>query len=157
MLPTRSVRFEHNTFLIHIKYSHITHNSHFRAFWDSVRAGLQKSPPDYEHSLRLIAEIKGILLDLVPSGAQRAKDQINEVMDIELYKQQIENDTFNLQGVVKFVVELMLGLCAPARDATIRSILSQSDPVEVFREVTRFSCCFVKLVFVFWIHDTIMR
>ena len=111
-------------------------NPYFRAFWDSVRAGLEKSPPDYEHSLRLIAEIKGILLDLVPSGAQRAKDQINEVMDIDLYKQQIENDSFNLQGVVKFVVELMLGLCAPARDPTIRSILSQSDPVEVFREVT---------------------
>jgi len=106
-----------------------------RAFWDSVRAGLQQSPPDFEHSLRLIAEIKGILLDLVPAQVQRAKDQINEVMDIELYKQQIENETFNLQGVVKFVVELMLGLCAPARDTTIRSILSQSDPVEVFREV----------------------
>jgi hypothetical protein len=56
-------------------------------------------------------------------------------MDLDLYKQQIENESFNLQGVVKFVVELMLGLCAPARDATIRSILSQSDPVEVFREV----------------------
>ena len=73
---------------------------------------------------------------MVPAQVQRAKDQINEVMDIELYKQQIENETFNLQGVVKFVVELMLGLCAPARDTTIRSILSQSDPVEVFREVT---------------------
>lgn len=115
-------------------YGHVKQIVH-RAFWDSVRAGLEKTPPDYEHSLRLIAEIKGILLDLVPSGAQRAKDQINDVMDIDLYKQQIENDSFNLQGVVKFVVELMLGLCAPARDPTIRSILSQSDPVEVFREV----------------------
>lgn len=113
----------------------LTHSSCRRAFWDSVRAGLQKDPPDYEHSLRLIGEIKGILLDLVPAAAQRAKDQINEVMDIELYKQQIENDSFNLQGVVKFVVEVMLGLCAPARDSKIRSILSLNDPVEVFKEV----------------------
>ena len=43
---------------------------HRRAFWDSVREGLQGTPPDFEHSIRLLAEIKGILLELIPAGTQ---------------------------------------------------------------------------------------
>ena len=85
-----------------------------------MQAGLEKDPPDFEHCLKLVDEIKGILLELVPGGAPRVKAQIEEVMDMELYKQQIENDSFDLQSVVKFVVGIMLGLCAPARDASIR-------------------------------------
>ena len=50
-----------------------------RAFWDSVREALDKDPPEFEHSLRLIAEIKEILLELVPAKAERVRGQINEV------------------------------------------------------------------------------
>ena len=58
-----------------------------------------------------------------------------QVMDMDLYKQQIEHDTFDLRSVTKFVVETMLSLCAPARDPTIRAILALTDPVDVFRDV----------------------
>lgn len=85
--------------------------------------------------MKLVAEIKEILLDLVPKGAPKAKERVDEVMDIDLYKQMIQNDSFDLPSVIKFVVEMMLGLCAPARDPIIRAILAQNDPVEVFREV----------------------
>eukprot|EP00116_Pleurobrachia_bachei_P005052 sb/3465314/ len=106
-----------------------------RAFWDSVREALDKTPPEFEHSLRLIAEIKEILLELVPAKAERVRAQINEVMDIELYKQQIEQGSFDLHLVAKFVVQTMLGLCAPARDATVNAILTKTHPVDVLKEV----------------------
>ena len=59
-----------------------------------------------------------------------------QVMDIELYKQQIEQGSFDLHLVAQFVVQTMLGLCAPARDATVNAILTKTHPVDVLKEVS---------------------
>ena len=80
-------------------------------------------------------EIKEILLDLIPQAGQKIRAQVNEVMDLELYKQQIENDTFDLKSVSQFVVSIMLSLCAPARDSTVRAVLDNTNPVHILRAI----------------------
>jgi len=115
-------------------YGHVKQIVH-RAFWDSVREGLRGTPPDFEHSIRLLAEIKGILLELIPAGAPNASKKVEEVLDMDLIKQQIEQEAFNLRGVVEFIVSIMAGLCAPARDSTVSAILTHEDPVDLFKHV----------------------
>ena len=45
------------------------------------------------------------------SGAPNAAKKVEEVLDMELIKQQIEQDAFNLRGVVEFIVSIMAGVC----------------------------------------------
>jgi hypothetical protein len=52
---------------------------------------------------------------------------INEVLDADLIKQQINNNACNIPKVLQFVIHKMLELCAPIRDQEIRSVLEELD------------------------------
>lgn len=75
------------------------------------------------------------MLELIPAGAPNASKKVEEVLDMDLIKQQIEQEAFNLRGVVEFIVSIMAGLCAPARDSTVSAILTHEDPVDLFKHV----------------------
>uniref|UniRef100_A0A1I8F2U0 Type VI secretion system contractile sheath large subunit n=1 Tax=Macrostomum lignano TaxID=282301 RepID=A0A1I8F2U0_9PLAT len=61
-----------------------------RAFWDVLTENLAKTPPDYSQAVTLIGEIKTILLSLLPNN-ERARQQIEEVLDLELIRQKVEH------------------------------------------------------------------
>jgi hypothetical protein len=55
-----------------------------RAFWDSVKEGLARNPPDWARVVGLVKEVRGELEGLVPN---KWKEELAEKMDTELLQQ----------------------------------------------------------------------
>ncbi|KAJ8258677.1 hypothetical protein COCON_G00176890 [Conger conger] len=108
-----------------------------RAFWDSVRAQLSLSPPDYTHAIRLLQEVKEILQSLLLPGHRLLRAQLDEVLDLVLIRQQAAHGALDLPRLSAYIVGTMASLCAPVRDPEIRKLRDQSDPVDLLREIMR--------------------
>ncbi|GCB61644.1 hypothetical protein scyTo_0009376 [Scyliorhinus torazame] len=106
-----------------------------KAFWDSLRAQLNEDPPVYDHAIKLLGEIKESLLSFLLPGHTRLRNQINEVLDLELIKQEAENGALHIPKLADFIIGMMGTLCAPIRDDDIKNIRDITDVVELFREI----------------------
>ena len=65
----------------------------------------------------------------------RLRDQIENVLDMELIRQQMDNQTFDYRQYGLFIIDTMSKLCAPARDVAIEELRSAIDPVSLFKYV----------------------
>lgn len=63
------------------------HEMFHKAFWDHVEEQLNANPPDYVPAIQLIEVIKQMILGLLMPWQNQLKNQISEVLDIELIKQ----------------------------------------------------------------------
>lgn len=94
-------------------------NTQFKkAFFDLLEEKVREEPPDYDWITRLYAEIRERLASLLREGSIVRKE-IEESMDVELFKQMIENKAFGgveLYNLVEHVFELCKRLGSPARD-----------------------------------------
>lgn len=112
-----------------------------KAFWDILEAELNDDPPQYGQAISLLEEIREMLLSLLePSGGQMRplQTQIAEVLDMDLIRQQAENDAVDIQGLAAFIIATMGKMCAPSRDEEIRKLRESGDNVVVlFREIFR--------------------
>ncbi|KAG9352809.1 hypothetical protein JZ751_017385 [Albula glossodonta] len=108
-----------------------------RAFWDSLQAQLSLSPPDYTHAITLLQEVKEILLSLLLPGHTRLRAQLDEVLDLDLIRQQAEHSALDLHRLSSYIVSTMASLCAPVRDPEMRKLQDLSDPVDLLREIMR--------------------
>lgn len=73
------------------------------------------------------------MLDILLPQHQRLKDQISEVLDLALIKQQMENGFFDFDYYAKYITDTMARLCAPARDEKIAEIRAINDVVPKFK------------------------
>lgn len=109
-----------------------------KAFWDILRAELNDDPPEYGQAIRLLEEIREILLSFLNPGANRMRTQIMEVLDIDLIRQQADNDVIDIQGLASYIISTMGKLCAPLRDEEIKRLRQNTDnTVTLFREIFR--------------------
>lgn len=106
-----------------------------KAFWDVLESQLNESPPKYKQALSLLVEIKEDLNSLLLPQHTRLKTEIDEILDIELIKQQAENGTLDFNRYAQYVLSVMARLCAPVRDEKIRQLTQTSDVVPLFRSV----------------------
>uniref|UniRef100_H2ZSD1 T-complex 11 like 1 n=1 Tax=Latimeria chalumnae TaxID=7897 RepID=H2ZSD1_LATCH len=93
-----------------------------KAFWDCLEAQLNEDPPTYDHTIRLLGEIKETLLSFLLPGHTRLRNQINEVLDLELIKQEAENGALDISRLAEFIIGMMGTLCAPVRDEEIKKL-----------------------------------
>lgn len=64
------------------------------------------------------------------------KTQIMEVLDIELIRQQADNDAVDIQGLASYIINTMGKLCTPARDEDVKKLRESTDNiVTLFRWV----------------------
>ncbi|KAM8998967.1 T-complex protein 11 homolog isoform 1-T2 [Sarcophilus harrisii] len=105
------------------------------AFWDHLREQLSAVPPDYTYALQLLKEIKEILLSLLLPRQNRLKSQIEEVMDMELLKQEADHGALDVSHLSTYILSMMTMLCAPVRDEEVQKLESISDPVQLLREI----------------------
>ncbi|MGH0133243.1 UNVERIFIED_CONTAM: hypothetical protein FKN15_005620 [Acipenser sinensis] len=103
-----------------------------KAFWDCLEAQLGEDPPTYDHAIKLLGEIKETLLSFLLPGHSRLRKQINEVVDLDLIKQEAENGALDINKVVEFIISMMGTLCAPARDEEIRKLRDITAIVPLF-------------------------
>nr|XP_015193590.1 PREDICTED: T-complex protein 11-like protein 1 [Lepisosteus oculatus] len=126
-----------------VKPSHLTEGSLekrvreivHKAFWDCLEAQLSEDPPTYDHAIRLLGEIKETLLSFLLPGHSRLRNQINEVLDLELIRQEAENGALDINKVAEFVISMMGTLCAPARDEEIKKLRDITAIVPLFKAI----------------------
>ncbi|XP_062432892.1 T-complex protein 11-like protein 1 isoform X2 [Rhea pennata] len=106
-----------------------------KAFWDCLEAQLKEDPPTYDHAIKLLGEIKETLLSFLLPGHARLRNQITEVLDLDLIKQEAENGALDISKLVEFVIGMMGTLCAPARDEEIKKLKDIHEVVPLFRAI----------------------
>ncbi|XP_029019152.1 T-complex protein 11-like protein 2 [Betta splendens] len=115
----------------------VKHNVH-KAFWDILESELNNDPPEYQQAIRLLEEIREILLSFLNPGANRMRTQIMEVLDMDLIHQQAENDVVDIQGIASYIITTMGKMCAPVRDEDIKKLRENTENVAtMFREIFR--------------------
>ncbi|XP_044042487.1 T-complex protein 11-like protein 2 isoform X2 [Siniperca chuatsi] len=109
-----------------------------KAFWDILESELNDDPPEYGQAIRLLEEIREILLSFLNPGANRMRTQIMEVLDMDLIRQQADKDAVDIQGLASYIITTMGKMCAPVRDEEIKKLRESADNiVSMFREIFR--------------------
>ncbi|NWS75885.1 T11L2 protein, partial [Crotophaga sulcirostris] len=108
-----------------------------KAFWDLLESELNEDPPEYEHAIKLFEEIKEILLSFLTPGANRMQNQICEVLDTDLIRQQAEHNAVDIHGLANYIINTMGKLCAPIRDNDIKQLKATDNIVELLRQIFR--------------------
>ncbi|XP_036984143.2 T-complex protein 11-like protein 1 isoform X1 [Artibeus jamaicensis] len=106
-----------------------------KAFWDCLSVQLSEDPPTYDHAIKLVGEIKETLLSFLLPGHTRLRNQITEVLDLDLIKQEAENGALDISKLAEFVIGMMGTLCAPARDEEVRKLKDIKEIVPLFRAI----------------------
>ncbi|KAG5322453.1 T11L1 protein, partial [Pseudoatta argentina] len=106
-----------------------------KAFWNLLAEQLAEDPPDYSHALVLMKEIKESLDELVPLHNAKIKENIREVLDLDLIEQQAEKGVLDFHHYGQYIISIMSKICAPVRDEKIRELSQQVDIVETFKGV----------------------
>ncbi|KAM3858797.1 T-complex protein 11-like protein 2 [Diretmus argenteus] len=108
------------------------------AFWDILESELNDDPPEFGQAIRLLEEIREILLSFLNPGANRMRTQIMEALDMDLIRQQAENDAVDIQGLAYYIITTMGKMCAPARDEEVKKLREKTDNmVTLFKEIFR--------------------
>ncbi|XP_039972141.1 T-complex protein 11-like protein 2 [Xiphias gladius] len=108
-----------------------------RAFWDSLREQLNSDPPNYNHAVILLQEVKTMLQSLLLPGHVRLRSQLDEVLDMGLIQQEVDHGALDLHRLAGYIISTMASLCAPVRDPEVRALRDLKDPVELLREIFR--------------------
>ncbi|XP_029318248.1 T-complex protein 11-like protein 2 [Cottoperca gobio] len=109
-----------------------------KAFWDILESELNDDPPEYGQAIRLLEEIREILLSFLNPGANRMRTQILEVLDMDLIRQQADKNAVDIQGLASYIITTMGKMCAPVRDEEIKKLRESSDNIVIlFREIFR--------------------
>lgn len=109
-----------------------------KAYWDILREQINDDPPNYEQALSLLDFIKTVLFSLLLPQHTKIRQQIQEVLDTDLIKQQAENGVLDFRHYANYVVSVMGKLCAPVRDDKIKELTEKcksSDVVETFQGI----------------------
>lgn len=65
----------------------------------------------------------------------KIRENIKEVLDVDLIKQQAEQGILDFHRYAHFVISIMAKLCAPVRDERIAELARSSDVIETFRGI----------------------
>ncbi|KAG5890790.1 hypothetical protein JTB14_007184 [Gonioctena quinquepunctata] len=106
-----------------------------KAFWDVLKKELDENPPNYTLAFNLLEEIKEVLFSLLLPQHTRIKQQILEILDSALIKQQAEQGTLDFKNYAHYVISVMSKLCAPVRDDKIAELSETSDVIDTFKGI----------------------
>ncbi|NWI59264.1 T11L2 protein, partial [Calyptomena viridis] len=76
-----------------------------------------------------------ILLSFLTPGANRIHNQICEVLDTDLIRQQAEHNAVDIPGLANYIINTMGKLCAPIRDNDIKQLKATDNVVELLRQI----------------------
>ncbi|XP_007530165.3 T-complex protein 11-like protein 1 isoform X1 [Erinaceus europaeus] len=106
-----------------------------KAFWDCLSVQLSEDPPTYDQAIILVGEIKETLLSFLLPGHTRLRNQITEVLDLDLIKQEAENGALDISKLAEFIIGMMGTLCAPVRDEEVKKLKDIKEVVPLFRAI----------------------
>ncbi|KAL1459020.1 hypothetical protein WDU94_011037 [Cyamophila willieti] len=106
-----------------------------QVFWDILTEQLNEDPPVYDHALVLLAEIKEELLSLLLPQHSKIKQEIDEILDLELIRQKVDNGALDFKYYAQYITSVMAKMCAPVRDEKIAELTRCEDVVTTFRGI----------------------
>lgn len=65
----------------------------------------------------------------------RLKQQISEILDSDLIRQQALQGTLDFKNYARYVISVMSKLCAPVRDDKIKELTETIDVVDTFKGI----------------------
>ncbi|XP_051043098.1 T-complex protein 11 homolog [Phodopus roborovskii] len=104
-------------------------------FWDHLKEQLSSVPPDFSCALELLKEVKEILLSLLLPRQSRLRSEIEEALDMDFLHQQADRGDLNVTYLSKYILNMMVLLCAPVRDEAVQRLESITDPVRLLRGI----------------------
>lgn len=69
------------------------------------------------------------MLSFLNPGANRLRTQIMEVLDMDLIRQQADNNAVDIPGLASYIVNTMGKFCAPVRDNDIKKLKESSGDI----------------------------
>lgn len=69
------------------------------------------------------------MLSFLNPGANRMRTQIMEVLDLDLIRQQADNDAVDIQGLASYVITTMGKMCAPVREEDVKKLRENTDNI----------------------------
>ncbi|KAI4464039.1 testis-specific protein pbs13 t-complex 11 [Holotrichia oblita] len=106
-----------------------------KAFWEILKEELAEDPPNYNQAFVLLEDIKTRLFSVLLPQHTKIKQQISEILDSELIKQQAQQGVIDFPHYAQYVLSVMSKLCAPIRDERIKELSEKTDVIEVFRGI----------------------
>ena len=73
------------------------------------------------------------MLSLLLPQHVRFRAQIDEILDLDLIKQKIDNNAFDIYYYSNYVIGTMAKLCAPIRDEQVAALKEKKEIVPLFR------------------------
>uniref|UniRef100_H0XZE9 T-complex 11, testis-specific-like 2 n=1 Tax=Otolemur garnettii TaxID=30611 RepID=H0XZE9_OTOGA len=107
----------------------------YNVFWNHLREQLLSNPPQFTCALELRTEVKEIFPSLLLPRHIRLKNEIKEVLDMDLLKQEAEHGALDVSRLSNYILSLMTLLCAPVRDEEVKKLHSITDPVQLLRGI----------------------
>ncbi|XP_012350121.1 T-complex protein 11-like protein 1 isoform X1 [Apis florea] len=106
-----------------------------KAFWNLLAEQLEEDPPNYTQALVLLKEIKETLDELVLPHHAKIRENLKEILDVDLIRQQAENGVLDFHHYAQYVISIMSKVCAPVRDEKIRELNQKTDVIEIFKGI----------------------
>ncbi|GAB1598638.1 T-complex protein 11 X-linked protein 1-like [Argonauta hians] len=116
---------------LHKQVHTIFHN----IFWNSIDEQLNATPPVYTSAIHIIETIRGMILDLMLPWQHKLQQLFCEVLDMELIKQKIERNAFDLHYYEDYIITMMEKICAPIRDDDVARLRQIHEVVPLFRAI----------------------
>lgn len=82
-----------------------------------------------------------MLISLLMPSQDRLKQHIDERIDMEVIKKQLDQKTLDLKEYANFITDIMAKLCAPVRDEQVAALRQYEKPVELFKHIFEVSFC----------------
>lgn len=116
-------------------YHKLVKDTMHRAFFDILRNELNSDPPEFKQALVLLEDVKMGLFSILMPRHTNIRQMIEEMLDAEFIKQQVENGALDFHKYSSFVIDMMSKLAAPCRDEMIEEITKLTDTVDVFKAI----------------------
>ncbi|XP_040855477.1 T-complex protein 11 X-linked protein 1-like [Ochotona curzoniae] len=107
----------------------------YNVLWDHLKEQLSRTPSNFSCALDLLKEIKDILLSLLLPHQSPIQCEIEEVLDMDRLKKDVEQGTLDVHHLSSCILNFMIMLCAPIRDEAVHKLGSITDPIELLRGV----------------------
>lgn len=104
-------------------------------YWKILESQLNSSPPVYKQMLTLLQEIKDEIFQFLLLQHSKLKQEIDEVFDLELIKQQTEYGAVDFLRYGQYILSVCKRLCAPIRDDQIKELSHSKDLVVMFKGI----------------------
>ncbi|KAF6204580.1 hypothetical protein GE061_018740 [Apolygus lucorum] len=115
-------------------YNAVKQNMH-DAFWNIFQEEINKDPPQLSMAFLLIQDVKESLYAVMTPNAVSVKNEVEEVLDVELMKQQVEHHAMDVNKYAQFIISVMSKICAPVRDEQLANLKKETDLVRLFRGI----------------------